>query len=72
MINIYDVTREIIKEQNLILFQIPDYLYKILIIRGRGSGKTNPLLNQRNHRPGIDRKCLYVKYPYEAKLLITN
>ena len=72
MINFNDVTMEIRKEQSLNLFQIPDHLRKILIICGSGSGKTNPLLKIINHQPDIDNKYLYVKYPYETKILITK
>ena len=46
---------------------IPDYPYKILIIGGSGSGKTNALLNLINHQPDIDKIYLYAKDPYEAK-----
>ena len=46
---------------------IPDHPYRILIIRGSGSGKTNVLLNLINNQPDIDEIYLYAKYPYEAK-----
>ena len=47
---------------------LPDHLYKILIIGGLGSGKTNVLLNLiKNQRPGIDKIYLYVKDPFESK-----
>ena len=46
---------------------IPDHPYRILIIRGSGSGKTNVLLNLINDQPDIDEIYLYAKYPYEAK-----
>ena len=39
MINFDDVTKENIKEHNPNQPQIPDPLYKILIIGGSGSGK---------------------------------
>ena len=45
---------------------IPDHPYKILIIGGSGSGKTNALLNLINNQPDTD-KYLYAKDPYEAK-----
>ena len=41
--------------------------YRILIVGGSGSGKTNALLNLTNNQPDIDKIFLYVKDPYEAK-----
>ena len=49
MINFDDVVKENIKEHNLNWPQIPDHPYRILIIRGSGSGKTNSLFNLINH-----------------------
>ena len=46
---------------------IPDNPYRILIIGGSGSGKTNALLNLINNQPDIDKIYLYAKDPYEAK-----
>ena len=46
---------------------IPDHSYRILIIGGSGSGKTNTLLNLINNQPDIDKIYLYAKDPYEAK-----
>ena len=46
---------------------IPDHPYRILIIGGSGSGKTNALLNLINHQPDIDKIYLYAKDPYKAK-----
>ena len=46
---------------------IPDQPYRILIIGGSGSAKTNVLLNLINNQPDIDKICLYAKDPYEAK-----
>ena len=46
---------------------IPDHPYRILIIGGSGSGKTNALLNSINNQPDIDKIYLYAKDPYEAK-----
>ena len=34
---------------------IPDHPYRILIIEGSGSGKTNMLLNLINNQPDIDK-----------------
>ena len=46
---------------------IPDHSYRILIIGGSGSGKTNTLLNLINNQPDIDKIYLYAKDPYEDK-----
>ena len=46
---------------------IPDHPYRILIIGGSGSGKTNALLNVINNQPDIDKMYLYAKDPYEKK-----
>ena len=51
----------------------PDYLYvsdhpyRILIIGGSGSGKTNALINLIEDQPDIDKIYLYAKDPYEDK-----
>ena len=47
--------------------QIPDYLYRILIVGGCGSGKINALPNLISHEPHIDKTNLYVKDPNESK-----
>ena len=47
---------------------IPDHLYRIQIIGGSGSGKTNVLLSLIKHqRPDIDKIYFYVKDPLELK-----
>ena len=46
---------------------IPDHPYRISIIGGSGSGKTNALLNLIENQPDIDKIYLYAKDPYEAK-----
>ena len=46
---------------------IPDHPYRILIIGGSGSGKTNALLNLKNNQPDIDKIYLYAKDLYEPK-----
>ena len=46
---------------------IPDLAYRILIIGGSGSGKTNLLLNLIENQPDIDKIYLYVKDLYESK-----
>ena len=50
MINFDDVTKENIKDYNPNQVQISDYLYRILIVGGSGSGKTNSLLNLISHQ----------------------
>ena len=67
MINFDDVTKENIKEHNPNWSQIRDPQYRILIIGGSGSGKTNALFNLISQQPGIDKIYLYAKDPYEAK-----
>ena len=54
-------------QHNLKWPYIPDHPYRILIIGGSGSQKTNELLNLINEQPDIDRIYLYNKDPYEAK-----
>ena len=46
---------------------VPGLPYRILIIRGSGSGKTNVLLNLIENPPDIDKIYLHPKDPYEAK-----
>ena len=47
---------------------IPDHPYRILIIAGSESRKTNVLLNLIKHKwPDIDKLNLYVKDPFESK-----
>ena len=67
MINFDDVTDEIRTEDNPECPYFPDHPYRILIITGTGSEKTNALLNLTNYQPDIDKKYLYAKDPYEAK-----
>ena len=66
MINFDDVAKESIKEHNPNLPQNSDHPYKISIIGGSGSGKTNSLLNLIIHQPDIDKTYLNAKDPYEA------
>ena len=46
---------------------IPDHPYRILIIGGSGSEKTNLLLNLIENQHDIDIIYLYAKDPYESK-----
>ena len=41
--------------------------YRVLIIGGSRSGKTNALLNLIKNQPDIDKTYLYAKNPYGAK-----
>ena len=67
MINFDDYTNENKTEHNLKWPYIPDHPYRVLIIGGSRSGKTNALLNLINNQPDIDKIYLYAKDPYEAK-----
>ena len=49
---------------------IPDHPYRILIIGGSGSGKTNALLNLINKQNDIDKIYLYAKDLNEPKYKI--
>ena len=65
MINFDDYVNENRTEYNKNWPYIPDYPYRILIIGGSGSGKTNLLLNLIENSPDIDKIYLYVKNPFE-------
>ena len=54
-------------EHNLKQPYILDHPYRILIIGGSGSGKTNASLNLINNQSDIDKIYLYAKDPYKAK-----
>ena len=67
MINFDEYTNENRIKHNPIWPYIPDHPYRILIIGGSGTGKTNALLNLIINQPDIDKIYLYAKDPYEAK-----
>ena len=67
MIDFDDYTNENKTQHNWRWPYIPDQPYRILIIGGSGSGKTNALLNLINNQPDIDKIYLYANDPYEAK-----
>ena len=67
MINFDECTNKNKKGHNLNWPYIPDHPYRILIIGGSGTGKTNALLNLIHNQPDIDKIYLYVKDPYEDK-----
>ena len=55
MINFAKYTNENIKQHNLNWPYIPDHPFRILIIGGSGTGKTNPLLKLINNQQEIDK-----------------
>ena len=67
MFNIDDITNENNKEHNEKWSYIPDRPYRILIIGGSGSGKTNALLNLIKEQDDIDKIYLYAKNFSEPK-----
>ena len=67
MINFDDYVNENKTEHNPEWPYTPDHPYRILIIGGSGSGKTNELLNLIQDQLKIDKVYLYAKDPYEAK-----
>ena len=67
MINFDNYTNENKTEHNSNWPYIPDHPYRMLIVGGFGSGKTNALLNLMNNQPDIDKIYLYAKDPYKAK-----
>ena len=67
MINLDCIAEENNKEQNEKWPYIPDHPYRILIIGGSGSGKTNPLINLINEQKDIDKIYLYAKDLSEPK-----
>ena len=67
MTNFDEYTNENKIEHNSKWPYISDSPYRILIVGGSGSGKTNALLNLIGNQPDIDKIYLYAKDPYEAK-----
>ena len=67
MINFVNYANENKTELNSEWPDVPDHPYRILIIGGSGSGKTNALLNLINSQSDIDKIYLYAKDPYKAK-----
>ena len=67
MINLHSITNKKNKEHNEKWPYIPDHSYRILIIGGSGSGKTNALLNLINEQNDIDKIYLYARDLSEPK-----
>ena len=67
MINLDDYVNQNKTKHNKNQSHIPDHPYRILIVRGSGSGKTNVLLNLIENQPDIDKIYLYAKDSYKTK-----
>ena len=67
MINLDSITNKSNKKPNEKRRYIPDHPYRISIIGGCGSGKTNTLLNLINEQDDIDQIYLYARDLKEPK-----
>ena len=67
MINFDDIINENQSNHYSICPYIPDHPCRTLVIGSSGSGKASALLNLANHKPDIDKMCLYAKDLYEPK-----
>ena len=67
MINFDDYVIENKTKYNPKWSYIPDHPYKVLIVGGSGSEKTNAFLNLINNQSDINKIYLYAKDPYKAK-----
>ena len=67
MINLDSIINENNEEHNKKWPYIPDHPYRILIVGGSGSEKTNALLNLINEQEDIEKIYLYAKDLSEPK-----
>ena len=67
MINLVSITYQNNKKHNEKWPYIPDHHYRILIIDGSGSRKTNALINLINKQNDIDKMYLYARDLSEPK-----
>ena len=67
MINIDNYVNENKTEHKEKLSYIPDHPYRIIIVGGSGSGKTNQLISLINEQNDIDKIYLYVRDLSEPK-----
>ena len=67
MISFDDYTNENKTKHNLKWPYAPDHPYRIVIVGGSGSGKTNTLLDLIDNQRDIDKTYLYAKDPYKVK-----
>ena len=67
MINLDNITNNNNNNHDVRWPHIPDHPYRILIIGGSGSGKTNTLLHLINEQKDIEKIYLYVKDLSEPK-----
>ena len=67
IINLDSIINDNNKERNEKCPFIPDHPYRIIIIGGSGSGKTNALINLINEQNNIDKIYLYARDLSEPK-----
>ena len=68
MINFNLATKENIKEHNPNWLQTLDHPYRILIIGGSESKKTNSIFNLISQQPYIDKVYLYAKDTWKQNI----
>ena len=67
MINLDSITNENNKKHDEKWPFIPDHPYRVLIVGGSGSRKTNAVLNLINEQNDIDKMCFYARDLSERK-----